>query len=95
MFDKRLADLTRDDIQGLIDRKVAEGQDVEFKSQVSGWQIGGQIPDKSRNSLLKEIVAFANASGGTLVIGIRESSDNPKHADSIAPLERCAEHLLT
>ena len=36
-----------------------------------------RIGDRAKNELLEEEVAFANAYGGTLVLGVRESDAKP------------------
>ena len=50
-----------------------------------------QIGDRARNKVLEEAVAFANAHGGALLIGIKESDTKPPVAAEIKPLPRCAE----
>jgi hypothetical protein len=47
------------------------------------------VRDGSRNDVARELVAFANADGGTLIIGIEESEDDPKRAKSIKPVLNC------
>ena len=90
-----------DDIHSLIESNVPEGQHVEFKetlpaenNSVDPWiRTGGEkgIGKYARNCLLEEGVAFANAYGGVLVIGIEESSSEPPIASHIRPLPMCAE----
>ena len=41
--------------------------------------------------VLEEVTAFANAFGGTLLLGIRESDVRPSVAEAIEPLPKCAE----
>ena len=88
------------DIQVLIDKSVPEGAQIEFKESLpargSGdpdpWMQGdGRIGDRARNEILQEVVAFANAYGGALVLGIAESRSKPPVAANLAPLPRCAE----
>ena len=88
-----------DDIQELIDSQVPEGEHIEFKESLPGrgrsldpWIDGNnQIGDRARDKVLEEAVAFANAHGGALLIGIRESNSKPPVAAKIKPLPRCAE----
>ena len=89
-----------DDIQALVAENVPESVQVEFKESLpargSGdpdpWIRGdGRISDRARNEILEEVVAFANAYGGALVLGIAEDGAKPPVADSITPLPRCAE----
>ena len=49
------------------------------------------IGDRARNELLEEAVAFANAYGGALVLGIAESKAKPPVAARICPIPRCAD----
>jgi Putative DNA-binding domain len=49
---------------------------------------GGNVRDYARDSLFREIVAFANAQGGTLVLGIDETKEKPPCAFKITPLPR-------
>ena len=87
------------DIERLIESEVPEGEQIEFKESLpsnnkSGdpWMSGeGRIGDKARNELVEEVVAFANAYGGTLLLGIRESETRPAVAAEITPVPRCAD----
>jgi hypothetical protein len=44
------------------------------------WVTGGDIEDHARNEILPEVIAFANAQGGSLILGIEETSDKPPRA---------------
>ena len=87
------------DIQALITSQVPEGEHIEFKESLpeggkspDPWMEGkDRIGDRARNKVLEEAVAFANAHGGILLIGIRESTAKPPVATEIKPLPRCAE----
>ena len=88
------------DIQALIDASVPEGAQIEFKESLpargSGdpdpWMQGdGRVGDRARNEILEEVVAFANAYGGALVLGIADSRSKPPVAANVAPLPRCAD----
>ena len=64
------------------DRKVAEGKG---------------IADHGRNELLEELVAFANADGGVIVLGISETRERPPRASDVTPIphaERLKQTLL-
>jgi hypothetical protein len=98
VFQKSLSELNHTDIQGAVDAAVQEGSDVEFKEALparSGddpWLGGGNhIGDRARNEILAEIIAFANTYGGTLILGIKETTDKPARADRITPIPRCVE----
>ena len=87
------------DIQELIDSQVPESQQIEFKADSrrdgnsdNPWISGGRpIRDRARNRILEEVVAFANAYGGAVVLGIAESDSRPPVADRICPIPRCAD----
>ncbi|MCY3959522.1 MAG: ATP-binding protein [Chloroflexi bacterium] len=87
------------DLHELIDSQVPEGQQIEFKadprtdcSLSDRWISGGRpIRERARNKILEEAVAFANAYGGAVVLGIVESESRPPVADRICPIHRCAE----
>ena len=86
-----------DDIEALISSEVPEGEQIEFKESLPArgqdpWMTGGdKIGDRARNAILEEAVAFANAHGGTLLVGIEESSAKPRVAAGISPIPRCAD----
>ncbi len=88
-----------DDITALIEAQVPEGEQIEFKESLSEkgrspdpWMEGmDRIGDGARDRVLEETVAFANAHGGTLIIGIKESESKPPVAAEITPVPRCAE----
>lgn len=64
MFTKHVSELTYTDIDDLVNiRKEREGYSLDFK-------VGFGNPDKSKKELSKDISAFANASGGFLIIGV-------------------------
>ena len=87
------------DIQSLIDLEVPEGEKIEYKRELpakgnvdpDNWMSGGEIGDKAKNEILKETVAFANAYGGVLLLGIGESDTKPPVADNVSPIPRCVE----
>ena len=86
-----------DDIKALIASEVPEGEQIEFKENLSTkgqasdpWEKGeDKIGDRAKDAILKEVVAFANAHGGTLLLGIKESNSNPPVAADILPIPRC------
>ena len=86
------------DIQSLIDLEVPESDRIEYKESLSTkkqkvdpWMQGmDKIGKDARNSILKEVVAFANAYGGVLVLGIADSDAEPPVASKVTPVPRCA-----
>lgn len=87
------------DIEALIASQVPEGEQIEFKEALPAkgrasdpWMTGkDHIGDFAKNTILKEVVAFANAYGGALLLGIGESDTKPAVASKISPIPRCAE----
>jgi hypothetical protein len=98
---KPLEAVTLDDLQGLVDSSARETAVLEFKgdlpvSSIKGspavdrWiEKGDRLGEFARDQLLAEMVAFANADGGTLILGIQESKNEPRCAESLAPLPNC------
>ena len=87
------------DIEALISSGTPEGEEIEFKENLPAkgrdtdpW-VGGKnkIGDRARDAILKETVAFANAHGGALLLGIEESAAKPPVAADLSPIPRCAE----
>ena len=98
-FRKPLSEIDADDIRGLIEDDYPEGYRLEYKRQLSekgdgtpdNWYQNGKLGDRARDGLLREMVAFANAFGGYLVLGVAEDPDKPEHPGNIEPVPRCAE----
>ncbi len=94
---KALADIAWADIETVARGGEPENALLEFKGllpEKNGrphpWYDGrDQITDHTRDELAAEIVALANAYGGRLIIGIRETRDRPRKADGVEPLPRC------
>jgi hypothetical protein len=82
------------DIQQICADQIPEGTELELKSDLPSkagrgadpWHAGGGIGDYARNEIAEEIVAFANTFGGIVCLGINESADHPKRAQSVNPL---------
>ncbi len=91
------AQLTWADVESIVNGEYPETSRLEFKEQIparggaDAWHAGDtKVGEYGRNALLAEIVAFANAGGGLLLIGIKESSDEPHRAAAIALVPRVA-----
>ena len=97
LFTKPIEEITAADVSGLLG--WPESLTVEFKEALSGkdgrpdsWTRGSSdIEPYARNKLFKEVVAFANTSGGHLVLGIAETKAAPPMANSITPVPRCVD----
>lgn len=66
IFNKSFDQIGFSDINDLLNNKVAERQNLEYKSEV--WPHN----DKGIREMLKDISAMANAFGGYIIIGIKE-----------------------
>lgn len=79
VIDKKLEDIVAEDIKSLVQNRVPEGLFVDFKRD----NYGHSYPEKKE--LLKDVSAFANASGGDLIIGVDEGRYN--EAESVSSIE--------
>jgi hypothetical protein len=94
-----LETITAADIHQLCTDKISEGAEMEFKADLphrggrakDSWHTGGAIGEYARNEIAAEIVAFANTFGGAVCVGIDETTDHPKRADTPNPLPRVHE----
>jgi hypothetical protein len=88
-FTKPLAELDASDIHQLVTVNETEGPDLEFKELA--LDASGGFKPAMRDKIAREIVAFATAEGGTLVLGIAEtkSTTSPNRAESIKPIPAC------
>ncbi len=99
MYKKRLKDVTCEDIHQIVSDQMQEDAELELKESLptknkvrdTRTSDATQVSEFARNKLLEEIIAFANAYGGTLIIGIGESNDKPARADRIVPLSNCTQ----
>jgi hypothetical protein len=101
---KPIGELAAEDIHELVAKGWSENENVEFKSELTGsrkrkgndepdakdpWYRGGDVGVPAKEKIFKEIVAFANRSGGRLFIGIQETAEKPSRAKQIMHLPRC------
>lgn len=99
IFNKPIMTVDKSDIDELIQKTWPEDYHTEYKRGLPSKnsnhdpQIANsmKISDYARDTILAEIVAFANAAGGTLIIGITETATNPPRADKISPLSGVGE----
>ncbi len=78
MINKRIEDITENDLQELIDRKEVEGKTIEYKRSLPGNK------DSEKIKFLAAVSSFANSSGGDLIYGIAEDKGIPKALDGLA-----------
>src|SRR5690349_14386052 len=99
---KALSDATLADLEELVSAEARETDELEFKGTLpyqpqkgqpqtaDRWiEKGDRIGDYARDQLLAELVAFANADGGTLVLGLHETKDEPRRAHYLEALPNC------
>jgi hypothetical protein len=92
IFEKSLSELTWGDLENVINRGLEEDQTLEFKGTLPAkdgnsdpWQSGrDKVGDHARDTLAAEIVAFANAYGGVLIVGIVETDEKPHSVKEFA-----------
>jgi hypothetical protein len=91
--------LTKADLDELVQRQWPETENVEYKAelhrerpnQVDAWYAGGNVSTPAKHKIFKELVAFANTSGGRLFLGIAETTSRPPCAAGFQPVPRCSE----
>ena len=102
-FTKKLDEIDENDINELID--TPEGQLFEIKEGLSAeknhtdpWYTEpspGKLRkgpgDYAKQNIFKELVAFANSEGGWLVLGLKETDEQPKRVKSVVPIADCHE----
>ena len=74
--------MTEDTLLRFLELKIPEGHSIDYKAELSGdnWE-------KQAREFLKDVTAFANASGGHLFIGVREPTDDGNAKDQITGIE--------
>jgi hypothetical protein len=105
MINRLAGDWTLADLEAVGQAKLPESLILEFKADFETgaderWRKSqDQISAKSRDRLAEEIVAFANAYGGVLLLGIKEeaNADGIKVSAGLGPaiplVAQCAERL--
>jgi hypothetical protein len=97
VFTGPLNRLTIADIERVVADRLPEDVELEFKRElpsnnVDPWHAyQREVGDRAKNAILAEVIAFANTIGGTLILGIDESTDKPARAVGISPVPKCHE----
>lgn len=95
LFTKPANELTLEHVQKLVGVAV-EDHTTEFKVGLTvkdgsphPWPKSGKVDEHARDDVLKEVVAFANADGGNMIIGMAQSGDAQHQATKIKELPKC------
>src|SRR3954463_2145169 len=90
LLTKSPAQLTAHDVMAIAEAGLPEDAMTEFKETVpgGGWPASQELNKEGRDGLIKELVAFANAFGGTLYVGVEESANDPKRSIALKPLQQ-------
>jgi len=80
--------LSNTEIEEIANGGVQEDGNIEFKSALdegsdadrNSWADGGRLARSAKADLIKAVISFANAYGGTLYLGVKESDDDPKRS---------------
>jgi hypothetical protein len=89
MINRNIEEITKDDLQALVDNKVIEHKTIEYKRELPGGS------EKEKKEFLADITSFANASGGDIIYGLAEEKETgkPKSLDGLT-LENPPEEIL-
>jgi hypothetical protein len=71
MIQKRLSEITEDDLLALIRNGVSEGRTIDYKRELPAGS------DGDKKEFLADVSSFANTAGGDLVFGIDENQGLP------------------
>ena len=80
---------TLSDLKDLVSSEREESVNFELKRDLpladgaTGWRKKRSLHASERDGLAKEIVAFANTYGGTIIVGIHETKDAPKRSAAL------------
>ncbi|OGO24460.1 MAG: hypothetical protein A2144_01700 [Chloroflexi bacterium RBG_16_50_9] len=72
MVNKDIEQITKEDLQALIDNEVIERKTIEYKQALPSNS------DSDKKEFLADVSSFANASGGDLIFGMTQDSDTGK-----------------
>ncbi|EKD57925.1 MAG: Divergent AAA protein [uncultured bacterium] len=79
MFNKPHEQLILEDVANLIVVGERESHHLDYKKEISN-------SDNDKKEFLKDVSSFANASGGTLILGVEEENGLPKTVCGTDPL---------
>src|SRR5712692_6307153 len=79
---KAPAEWIEQDLLSLISFKQEESLQLDFKRAESL-----DSADKKKIEISKDVSAFANSAGGTIIYGMAESAHQPHYAEKLSPIE--------
>jgi len=96
IFTKSVDEVEPTDVEQLLKEEYPETDSVEYKGRLPHkdgehpWYEGKRtVSYRTKRGVLKEVVAFANAEGGTLILGIEESNDQRRKATGYRLIPNC------
>ena len=81
---KTPSEWTEEDLLGLIAMRQEENLQLDFKRAAS---LLPTTKDAIKSEISKDVSAFANSAGGTIVYGIDDSPDKPSYASELTPID--------
>lgn len=72
LMGKQLSDVNKPELDELVENKVLEGKQIDYKSRLHP-----PGPDGAKMEFLKDVSSFANAAGGHIIYGIEEKKGVP------------------
>ena len=80
---KALNRISEEDILGLIENRVPESRDIDYKEQLPGSS------DAYRREFLADISSFGNTDGGLMLYGMREGEGRPTEVVGLRGIGTC------
>ncbi len=75
------------DLLQLIENKAEESITLEFKRADALQPTDGKKAEISKTEISKDVSAFANSTGGTILYGVEEARDEPHCAIGLTPID--------
>ena len=94
---KPVSEWTEDDLDELLTSDAEESVNLEFKRAEALEKLAvASLADACKTEISKDVSAFANSVGGTLIYGITEAESPPHQADELSPVDptKCSKERL-
>ena len=82
---KHIREITATDVLELVLNQTREDAFLEFKEVLFRADYTPEKLDQAKDDFARDVVAFANAQGGHIVVGIKE---NEGHASELKPMDQ-------